>query len=91
MLLLPQNLYQLDTFPWYVYNRINNRFLFQTLKPEKVEEIIALGEQDALKAIQEGEGISFDHLIHYHSLKKNGDQRVEKLTLGQFIEAKKLG
>jgi len=58
------------------------------LNETQVQEILDLGEQDALNAIKKGEGMTFDHLIHYHSLKKSGDKRVMKMNLGQFVDAK---
>lgn len=52
------------------------------LNQTQVQEILDIGEKDALRAIDMGEGVSFDYLIHYHSLKKSGDTRVMKMTLG---------
>ena len=63
-------------------------YLPLNLNATQVQEILDIGEQDAYNAIQKGEGISFDHLIHYHSLKKSGDERLMKMNLGDFVEAK---
>lgn len=35
--------------------------------------------------------MSFEHLIHYHSLKKSGDTRLMKMNLGEFVNAKMNG
>jgi hypothetical protein len=35
--------------------------------------------------------VSFDDLIHYHALKKKGDDRIHKHTLSSFLEAKEKG
>ena len=50
-----------------------------------------MGVKDANTAIDNGSKTTFDHLIHYHSLKKTGDQRIAKHTYGSFSEAKKNG
>ena len=36
-------------------------------------------------------GVSFDKMIHYHSLKKSGDSRINEMTLELFLEAKTSG
>jgi len=58
------------------------------LNATQVQEIIDIGEQDAKNAIANGEGVSFDHLIHYHSMKKTGDARLKKMNFGEFVNAK---
>jgi hypothetical protein len=50
--------------------------------------MIALGETDAKNAISKGHGLSVEHLLHYHSLKKTGDTNISGMTYGDFLEAK---
>lgn len=66
-------------------------YLPLNLNETQVQEIIEIGEQDAKNAVEQGHGISFDHLIHYHTLKKTGDERLMKMNLGEFLEAKVAG
>lgn len=40
-----------------------------------------LGEIDANKVIELGEGVSYENLLHYHHLMKKGDERVKQLSL----------
>ena len=54
-----------------------------------MERAFAAGVKDAEDAIN-GKS-SIDDLIHYHALKKQGDQAVKKHTYGSFIEAKRNG
>jgi hypothetical protein len=53
--------------------------------------MIALGETDAKNAIAKGNGVSVEHLIHYHALKKTSHTSIEGMTLGDFLEAKESG
>ena len=50
-----------------------------------------MGVKDANTAIEKGSTTSFDHLVHYHALKKTGDARMKNHTYGSFQEAKKNG
>ena len=50
-----------------------------------------MGAQDAQDAVKKGKGVSVDHLIHYHALKKTGDTRINEMTLENFIAAKSSG
>ena len=50
-----------------------------------------MGVKDANTAIANGPKTTFDHLVHYHSLKKTGDARMQNHTYGSFSEAKKNG
>ena len=54
-----------------------------------MEGAFAAGTKDAQDAIN-GQS-SIDDLIHYHALKKHGDQAIKKHTYGSFLEAKKNG
>lgn len=50
-----------------------------------------MGVQDAQNAINRGATTTFDELIHYHALKKRGDERILKHTYGSFQTAKANG
>ena len=63
---------------------------------KQIEEAFAMGQKDAQDAINNGQGgnackNSVDDVIHYHALKKKGDQRMFKHTFGSFISAKQNG
>jgi hypothetical protein len=61
------------------------------LKANDIQKIINLGITDAKNVVAKGHGASLEHLLHYHALKKSGDNRVETITLGDFLEAKENG
>jgi hypothetical protein len=50
-----------------------------------------MGVKDAHNAINKGAAVSVDELIHYHALKKQGDKRMFKHSLGTFHESKANG
>ena len=54
-----------------------------------------MGEKDAAAAIAAGEEgaaySSLENMMHYHALKKTGDERIMKHTYGSFTEAKNNG
>ena len=50
-----------------------------------------MGIEDAHTAIGKGATASFDDLIHYHAMKKQGDPRMLKHSYGTFVDAKALG
>jgi hypothetical protein len=50
-----------------------------------------MGVKDANSAIEIGPAANFDNLVHYHALKKTGDERIMKHTYGSFVEAKAAG
>ena len=62
-----------------------------------MNDAFSMGVKDAENAIAAGESggadckDTLDHLIHYHALKKKGDQRMLKYSYGTFIEARKNG
>ena len=62
-----------------------------SLSTKQIQAMIQLGINDAKNAISKGEGTSVEHLIHYHSLKVNNDERIQKMSFGQFLEAKESG
>lgn len=62
-----------------------------SMDASQIQQILTQGQTDAVNAVKAGEGASLENLIHYHSLKKSGDDRVKGLTLGEFIEAKLSG
>ena len=35
-----------------------------------------------------GHGTSLEHLVHYHHMKSNNDERIQAMTYGDFVEAK---
>lgn len=53
--------------------------------------MLDLGENDAKNAVTKGHGVSVDHMIHYHSLKKVSHSSILGMTLGDFLEAKENG
>ena len=46
---------------------------------------------DASSAFSLGESISADIMIQYHYLKRTNSKSIAGMTLGDFIEAKKVG
>lgn len=60
-----------------------------SLKEDQINDIIAIGEADAKTAIDGKQ--SLDALLHYHHLKKTGDERTMKMHYGAFVEAKANG
>jgi len=62
-----------------------------SLSKSQVNAAFALGAQDAQDVINAGATQSLDNLIHYYALKKSGDERINKHTLGSFTEAKNAG
>ena len=50
--------------------------------------MIAQGVADAENAVKAGEGATFEDLVHYHYLKTTGDQRLQAMTYGEFVQAK---
>ena len=61
------------------------------LNTNQVNALFAMGQADATNVINQGPKVSLDNLIHYHALKKKGDERIHKHTLGSFLEAKEAG
>jgi len=61
------------------------------MSEKQVEQAFSLGIKDAQDAINKGEMQSFNELMHYHALKKSGDQRMLKHSYGTFVEALKKG
>ncbi|CDW78254.1 patatin-like phospholipase family protein [Stylonychia lemnae] len=61
------------------------------LDEKQMNDTIQQGIEDAIAAINQGSGQSVDHLIHYHLLKSQNDDRIDNLTYGGFMEAKANG
>ena len=61
------------------------------MSKDQVAQILALGEADAKAAIAKGHGLSVEHLLHYHALKKVGDAQIKNMSYGDFLEAKMNG
>jgi hypothetical protein len=66
------------------------------LYPSEIQKAFDMGLKDAQTAINNGKaGLeckdSLDDLIHYHALKKKGDERMFKHSFGTFQDAKKNG
>lgn len=59
------------------------------MNQKDMEGAFSAGAKDAQDAINGKSTI--DDLIHYHALKKQGDQGIKKHTYGSFLEAKKNG
>ena len=59
------------------------------MNQKDMQAAFAAGEKDAQDAI-DGK-TSIDDLIHYHALKKQGNQAIKKHSYGTFIEAKRNG
>lgn len=87
----------------FAYKKVNFRYVISptssipsSLRPlnldqKDVEKAIDLGVKDAQAAIAKGEAATLDDLIHYHALKKTGDMRMLKHSLGTFKDAKAAG
>ena len=58
---------------------------------KKMDKVIAQGEADAKALVAAGNGNGTEDVLHYHSMKKSGDMRVNKLNYGQFVEEKQNG
>ena len=50
-----------------------------------------LGIKDAQAAIAKGPQATFDELVHYYAMKKQGDPRIMKHSFGSFKEARANG
>lgn len=63
------------------------------MNEKEIKESFAMGVKDAQATIDgQTEGISsLDTLIHYHALKKTGNDEIKNHTFGSFSEAKKNG
>jgi len=66
------------------------------MSTKQIDAAFALGQKDAEAALEnkdlQGHCVnSMDDIIHYHALKKKGDQRMLKHTYGSFVEAKRAG
>ena len=63
------------------------------MSEKQVDQAFDIGIADAQSVIASNglESNSLDDLIHYHALKKSGDQRMLKHSLGTFIDAKRNG
>jgi predicted acylesterase/phospholipase RssA len=61
------------------------------LSEKQIKTTFDMGVKDAQEAIEKGAKTTFDELIHYHALKKQGDQRILKHTYGSFQEANAKG
>mmetsp|Transcript_14016 Transcript_14016/g.23813 ORF Transcript_14016/g.23813 Transcript_14016/m.23813 type:complete len:303 (-) Transcript_14016:62-970(-) len=57
----------------------------------QVQKAFDMGFKDAQDKIEKGAVTSLDQLLHYHALKKSGDEQIRNHTLGSFIEAKERG
>jgi len=61
---------------------------------KQVEAAIEMGRQDATNVINnstENAYSSLDNLIHYHAMKKSGDQKILTHSYGSFTEARQNG
>jgi hypothetical protein len=61
---------------------------------KQIEKAIEMGKTDAANVINNTTANSYsslDNLIHYHAMKKTGDQRVLPHTYGSFTEARQNG
>jgi len=56
-----------------------------------MDKVIAQGEADAKALVAEGNGNGTEDVLHYHSLKKGGDKRINKLSFGEFLNEKEIG
>lgn len=61
------------------------------LSEKDVKKAFEIGVKDANSAIENGSAVTFDNLIHYHALKKQGDSKIIKHSLGTFVDAKNNG
>jgi hypothetical protein len=61
------------------------------LTEKDVRNAFDMGVKDAQDTIAKGSAASFDDLVHYHALKKQGDQRILSHTYGSFVDAKNNG
>lgn len=59
---------------------------------KKMDKAISYGVADA-EAIVAGNtnGNGTEDVLHYYSLKKNGDKRMNEINYGEFLEQKKAG
>ncbi len=57
-----------------------------TLSEDQINDMITQGVNDAKAAVTQG--TSVEDLIHYHSLKKAGDNRIDRMSLGDFAAAR---
>ena len=58
---------------------------------KQIDKAIEMGRADATNVINNttvNSYSSLDNLIHYHAMKKSGDQRVLTHTYGTFTEAR---
>lgn len=63
----------------------------QALSETQVRKAFDMGVKDASDAINKGPQATFDELVHYHALKKQGDTRILKHTFGSFKNARDNG
>jgi len=90
----------------FAYDGVNFRYVISpsasipsslyplNLSEKQINEAFDLGVKDALAEIdkhESGKMTNLDHLIHYHALKKSGDQSINGHTFGSFTEAKENG
>lgn len=89
----------------FAYDGVDFRYVISpsgsipsSLNPMKMSEAqvkasFAMGLKDAQDTINaQTEGVySIDDLIHYHSLKKSGDESIKNHTYGSFLDAKRNG
>lgn len=61
------------------------------MNEDQINEILNQGIQDAISAVDLGEGSSLEHLIHYHYMKTQEQDKVHDLTYGDFLQAKMNG
>ena len=66
------------------------------MSTKQINKAFELGKKDAEKALENKDekgncANSLDDIIHYHALKKRGDQRMMKHTYGSFVDAKRNG
>ena len=63
------------------------------MEEKDIKKSFAMGVADAEATINaQSEGVSsLDTLIHYHALKKTGDEAIKGHTFGSFTEAKQNG
>ena len=61
------------------------------MSESQVQAAMDMGYKDAQDKIKNGAAESLETLIHYHAMKKSGDDRINKHTLGSFTEAKRNG
>lgn len=87
----------------FAYPNVTFRYIIQPTKDlpsstwpynmsqKKMDKVIAQGEADAKSLVINGNGNGTEDVLHFHSLKKGGDKRINKLSFGKFLNMKEQG